>query len=245
MDASCCVFHVSFEHMKKIHRFIGNFDLTAERLLVREPGFVHQLRDVLKLAVGEQIMLCDGQGAEALCAVSAVDRSAIEVTVGSRGAGNDPERRVILYCAMLKRENFEYAVEKAVECGAAMIVPVITAHTVKLGLNLDRLKKIAQEAAEQCGRSVVPEISASTKFRDAIKGAGDNDINYFFDAEGEEFLRAKTFTQTVGVWIGPEGGWEEFETIAAREAGFAVASLGALVLRAETAATVAVYLAAR
>jgi 16S rRNA (uracil1498-N3)-methyltransferase len=231
--------------MKKIHRFIGNFDLTAERLLVRDPGFVHQLRDVLKLRVGEPITLCDGLGSEALCTVSKVDKAAIEVAVGSRGAGNDPERRIVLYCAILKRENFEYAVEKAVECGVAKIVPVISARTVKLGLNSDRLKKIAQEAAEQCGRSIVPEISAPAKFRNAVKGAGENDVNYFFDAEGEEFARAKMLAQTAGVWIGPEGGWEEFETKAARAAGFAVSSLGPLVLRAETAVTVAVYLAAR
>ena len=231
--------------MKKLHRFIGNFDLTAERLLVRDPGFAHQLRDVLKLRAGEQIVLCDGQGAEELCTVRAIDKAAIEVAVGSRGAGNDPERRVILYCAILKRENFEYAIEKAVECGASVIVPIVTAHTVKLGFNSDRLKKIAQEAAEQCGRAVIPEIFEPVKFKAALTAAGENDVNYFFDAAGEEFARAKMLAQTAGVWIGPEGGWEDFETAAAREAWFAVSSLGPLILRAETAVTVAVYLAAR
>jgi len=231
--------------MKKIHRFIGKFDLTAARLLVRDAGFAHQVRDVLKLRAGEPIVLCDGQGTEALCTISAVDKSSIEVAVGARGAGKDPDRRIVLYCAMLKRENFEYAVEKAVECGASAIVPMVTARTVKLGLNLDRLKKIAQEAAEQCGRAVVPEIAAPVKFRDAMKGAGENDANYFFDAEGEGFVRARSLARIVGIWIGPEGGWEDFEIKAAREAGFAVSSLGSLVLRAETAVTVAVYLAAR
>jgi 16S rRNA (uracil1498-N3)-methyltransferase len=231
--------------MKKIHRFIGNFDLTAERLLVRDPDFVHQLRDVLKLHAGEPVVLCDGQGAEALCTVRAVDKAAIEVSIGSRGAGNDPERRIILYCAILKRENFEYAVEKAVECGVAKIIPIVTARTVKLGLNIERLEKIAQEAAEQCGRAVVPAIGAAVKFRDALKGAPENDVNYLFDAGGEEFVRSKMLAQAAGVWIGPEGGWEEFETAAAREAGLIISSLGPLVLRAETAVTVAVYLAAR
>jgi len=231
--------------MKKLHRFIGNFDLTAARLLIREPDIVHQLRDVLKLRVGEQIVLADGRGAEALCKISALDKAAIEVALAEVREGNEPKRRITLYCAILKRENFEYAIEKAVECGAAVIVPLITAHTVKLGLNLERLRKIAREAAEQCGRAVVPEITDAVKFAAALKAAGENDINYFFDAAGEEFARAKPFVAAVGVWIGPEGGWEEFESNAAREAKFAVASLGSLILRAETAATIAVYLAAR
>jgi 16S rRNA (uracil1498-N3)-methyltransferase len=231
--------------MKKLHRFIGNFDLSAGRMLIREPGLAHQIRDVLKLKAGEKIVLSDGRGNEAVVEIAAIDKTSFEVAVGEVQEGDEPKRRVILYCAVLKRENFEYAVEKAVECGASEIVPLITAHTVKLGVNLDRLKKIAQEAAEQCGRSIVPEIKAPVKLVAAIKGAGENDVNYFFDAPGEEFIRVKSLSAKVGVWIGPEGGWEEFETNAAREAGFAVASLGPLILRAETAASVAVYLASR
>lgn len=231
--------------MKKLHRFIGNFDLTAGRMLIRDPGLAHQIRDVLKLKAGEQIILSDGRGNEAVAEIAAIDKTSFEVAVGEVQEGDEPKRRVILYCAVLKRENFEYAVEKAVECGAAAIVPLITAHTVKLGVNLERLQKIAQEAAEQCGRSIVPEIKAPVKLAAAIKGAGENDANYFFDASGEEFARAKSLSATVGVWIGPEGGWEEFELDAAREAGFSFASLGSLILRAETAVSVATYLSAR
>jgi 16S rRNA (uracil1498-N3)-methyltransferase len=231
--------------MKKIHRFIGNFDLTAARLLIRAPGLVHQIRDVLKLCVGERIVLADGRLTEAFCEIAAIDKALIEVVVVKTRAGNEPKRRVTLYCAILKRENFEYAVEKAVECGAAKIVPVITAHTVKLGLNLERLRKIAQEAAEQCGRAVVPEITAPVKLSAALKGAGENDNNYFFDAVGEEFARPAPLEATVGVWIGPEGGWDEFEIEAAHAEGFAVVSLGPFILRAETASAVATYLAAR
>jgi 16S rRNA (uracil1498-N3)-methyltransferase len=231
--------------MKKIHRFIGNFDLTADRLLIREPGLVHQIRDVLKLHKNEQIILANGRGREAVAEVMAIDKAAVEVAVGEAGESNEPKRRVTLYCAILKNENFEYAVEKAVETGVTKIVPLLTAHTVKLGLNLDRLTKIAQEAAEQCGRAIVPLVTAPVKFATALKEARENDINYFFDENGEEFIRTKSLSETVGVWIGPEGGWEKFEIEAAYTAGLTVASLGMLILRAETAATVAVYLAAR
>jgi 16S rRNA (uracil1498-N3)-methyltransferase len=138
--------------MKKLHRFIGNFDLTAARLLIREPDIVHQLRDVLKLRVGEQIVLADGRGAEALCKISALDKAAIEVALAEVREGNEPKRRITLYCAILKRENFEYAIEKAVECGAAVIVPLITAHTVKLGLNLRTVRPRGRSGNNRCGQ---------------------------------------------------------------------------------------------
>lgn len=229
----------------KIHRFIGQFDLNGERLLLRDSDLIHQIRTVLKLQSGEKIVLSDGSGREALAILNNVDKSGIEVSVIERRDADEPQRKVTLYCAILKRENFEYALEKAVEAGASKIVPILTLHTVKLGLNLDRLKKIAKEAAEQSGRGIVPEISEPIKFRQALKEASVNDMNYFFDKAGEEFLRVKPLISTVGVWIGPEGGWDEIEVKAAEEANFASASLGALVLRAETAVTVAVYLATR
>jgi 16S rRNA (uracil1498-N3)-methyltransferase len=200
---------------------------------------------VLKLRVGERVVLADGTGCEALAEIAAIDKSGVEVAVHERRASPEPKKNIILYCALLKRENFEYAVEKAVECGVVKIVPLITARTVKLGLNLDRVRKIAQEAAEQSGRGIVPEISAPVKFSAAIKAASENDINYFFDANGEEFVRAKALAKTIGVWIGPEGGWEDFEIEAAAVNRCVAASLGALILRAETAVTVAVYLSAR
>lgn len=235
------MFHIN----KKIHRFIGAFEINAERLLIRDAEMIHQIKTVLRLKPGEQIVLADGGGREAGAEIKAVAGSGIEVAIIERRPAFEPAKQVILYCALLKRENFEYVVEKAVECGAAKIVPLITARTVKLGYNLDRLKKIAREAAEQSGRGLVPEITAPIKLAAAMKTAGENDVNYFFDATGEDFSRAKSLAKTVGVWIGPEGGWEEFEIAAASQNGFLSAALGTLVLRAETAATVAVYLAAR
>ena len=229
----------------KIHRFIGPFDLNADRSLIRDPDLAHQIRTVLKLRPGEKIVLADGSGTEALASISGIDRSGIEVMVLERRASAEPKRKLTLYCAVLKRENFEFAAEKAVEAGASRIVPLITLHTVKLGLNVERLKKIAKEAAEQCGRGIVPEITEPVRFRQALKEAAGNDVNYLFDASGAEFVRPAPAAATAGVWIGPEGGWDATETAAAREQGFDIVSLGPLILRGETAAAIAVYLATR
>ncbi len=231
--------------MKKIHRFIGQFDLSADRLLIRDPALIHQIRTVLKLRVGEKIMISDGRGQEALARINATAASGVEIEVEARRDAPEPKRDVVLYCAVLKRENFEFVVEKAVECGVKKIVPVHSARTVKLGIKLERLEKIVREAAEQCGRGIVPELCAPLRFKAALKSAAELDVNYFFDADGEEFLRPKLLSAAIGLWIGPEGGWEESEIEEAKQANMVVSSLGRLVLRAETAATVAVYLASR
>jgi 16S rRNA (uracil1498-N3)-methyltransferase len=231
--------------MKKIHRFIGRFELSADRLLIRDADLVHQIRAVLKLQIGERILLADGRGAEALADIAAVDKAAVEVSIVERRVSVEPKKRVTLYCAILKRDNFEYAVQKAVECGVSSIVPLITARTVKLGLNAARLASIVREAAEQSGRGRIPEVAAPRKFDAAIKDALANDANYFFDASEKDWDQPRPSIKTVGVWIGPEGGWEDFELEAAKAKGFIISSLGVLTLRAETAATVAVYLAVR
>lgn len=231
--------------MKKIHRFIGKYEIAADRLLLRDPGIVHQVRTVLKLRKGEKIVLADGAGHEALVTVENLAANGIEVSVDARRDSDEPERQVTLYCAVLKRENFEFVVEKAVETGISRIVPVITARTVKQGIKQDRLEKIAHEAAEQCGRGIVPQVVEPMSFKNALKDAANLDVNYFFDAKGEEYSRPKMLSATVGLWIGPEGGWEDFEIEAAKDNNFTLASLGKLVLRAETAATVAAYLTAR
>ncbi len=231
--------------MKKIHRFIGNFGIDADRFLLRDAVLVHQIRDVLKLKRGEKIALCDGAGREAVYSLALVEKAGIEVIISERRDCEEPLRKAVLYCSVLKRENFEYAVEKAVECGAFRIVPVISARTVKLGLNLERLGKIAREAAEQSGRGIVPEIAAPIKFAEAVKAARGNEENCFFDASGVDFPGPRPSSAPVGIWIGPEGGWEDSEIEAASLARFSVYSLGKRVMRAETAATVAVFLCAR
>ncbi len=157
--------------------------------------------------------------------------------------------RAVLYCAMLKRENFELVVQKATECGVAEIVPIVTARTVKLGLKIDRLQKIAREAAEQSGRGIVPEIFDPMSLKESIVHAKQNNANILFEPSGSHFLGtlvpfrldATKVAMNRGLFIGPEGGWTDDEVDQMRGAGYHVVSLGPRVLRAETAAIVAVF----
>jgi 16S rRNA (uracil1498-N3)-methyltransferase len=177
--------------------------------------------------------------------IEAVDKNQIKLKFDAITKNeHEPTRRVILYCAVLKRENFELVVQKAVEIGVAEIVPIVTERTVKTNLNLSRLEKIIKEAVEQSGRGVLPKISAPQNFSDTLKAVKGNDINWFC-AIGSDSMSTKldSSVKTIGVLVGPEGGWTAHEIEQAKMAGLDFVGLGRTVLRAETAAIVATFLA--
>jgi 16S rRNA (uracil1498-N3)-methyltransferase len=149
--------------------------------------------------------------------------------------------QVILYCSIIKRENFELMAQKATEVGVKEIVPLLSSRTIKLNIKSERVEKIIKEASEQSGRGKVPELHPPMTFKDALEHAKSNDLNLFFDPSGKIFSPL-TQEKKIGVFIGPEGGWDEDEIGLARAQNFQIVSLGKLVLRAETAAIVASFL---
>jgi len=148
-----------------------------------------------------------------------------------------------LYVSILKKDNFEVVTQKATEVGATKIVPIISARTIKKDVNMERLRRIATEASEQSGRTVVPEISVPIDFAVAVDLARENDVNYAFEKEMPEFdnVAVQKF-KSVGLFIGPEGGWLPEELDKMKQNKFVFAGLGKNVLRAETAAIVATFL---
>lgn len=228
----------------KIHRFYINGELSTGALTVADPEMHNQIRNVLKLEMGEPVILFNGAGVEAVGSIAAIGKKEVTVEITEiRKNSNEPARIVRLYLSLLKNEHFELAAQKAVECGVSEIIPVITSRTVKLALKAERVIKIMQEAAEQSGRGVIPRLAEVMKFDEAIASAKYNGQNFFCDGGARETLTPKA--GQVGVWIGPEGGFTPEEVAMAKRAGCTEASLGALTLRAETAAIVATYLATR
>jgi 16S rRNA (uracil1498-N3)-methyltransferase len=232
----------------KIHRFISNFNLDKKISSISNKEIYNQIKNVLRLKSGEQIILGDGKGREALAEIVSFGKHAVGVNVLKTEENQaESEMKPVLYLAILKKENFELVAEKAVEVGVAEIVPIITTRTVKINLRLDRLEKIIREAAEQSGRGILPTIGKILSFRDAIHHAEGNDSNLFFEVRAPKFEQGKLRVDVgcrVGVWIGPEGGWDEEEIKMAQDKNFQLVSLGKLTLRAETAAIVATYLVA-
>lgn len=228
----------------KIHRFIDqNFNLNQNSLVVTDREIINQWKNVLRLTVGEKLILGDGNTYEATGEIIKMTGDLAEVKLDEKVLNNnEPERQVNLYCAILKKENFELVVQKAVEVGVTKIVPITTERTVKQNLNFDRLIKIAKEAAEQSGRGIIPIIEPITDFATALTEATKTGPTFIFDLTATEKFN-QTSLPIINLFIGPEGGFTEKEVAWAKKLGVNVASLGPLTLRGETAAIVASYLA--
>ncbi|OGJ67673.1 hypothetical protein A3B61_04630 [Candidatus Peribacteria bacterium RIFCSPLOWO2_01_FULL_53_10] len=241
----------------RLHRFFIDADLTCSPLEITNADLLHQWMKVLRLQKGDALTLCNGKGSEAKGTLQSLSRERATVEFEQpRPVTTEPNRVVTLYCSVLKRENFEWVVQKSVEVGVKTIVPIIAERTVKTGLKMNRLRSIAREATEQSGRGIIPEISDPLEFDRALEKAKKG-ANIFFHCNVSEKIQpfsnstmqqsnqmAKKHTHvSLGVWIGPEGGWTEGEVEQAIHRGFNIHSLGSLTLKAETAAVIASYLA--
>jgi len=216
-----------------------------------------RLATVLRLRAGDEVILFDGSGDDVRVRLDQVSQRAVEGRVVERvEAPPEPRVRVHLYQSISKGERFEWLVEKATELGVARIVPLIAGRSVvRTGGDAskrERWRRIAVEAAEQCGRGRAPAVEAPQRFDDAIPAApgvlvlpyeeaADDapSIGRALDAE----IDALFALEETSIFIGPEGGFDPAEVAQAREAGAAIVTLGSRVLRSETAGLVALTLA--
>ncbi|MCE9628839.1 MAG: 16S rRNA (uracil(1498)-N(3))-methyltransferase [Candidatus Vogelbacteria bacterium] len=227
----------------KLHRFIVG-SLSSGQVKLDDLELYNQWKNVLRLEVGALILLTDGQGQEAQATIVSYQGNKILVEVGEvKTVDSGDSNQVFLCCAVLKKENFELVCQKATEIGVSQIIPVLTTRTVKLGLNEERLNKIIKEAAEQSGRVVVPTLNSITTWSEVLS-VSSFDHKIIFDKQGDSSeIRAGDKNKKIAILVGPEGGFTNEEIIEARQAGWEIKSLGQNILRGETAAIVATYLA--
>lgn len=226
----------------KIHRFLASFDLNQPTIDITEKNLVHQMHRVLKLQKDESVILGNGKSMEIRGAIVEIDRHHVLIRVFEKYINtNEPTKLVKLYCAILKRENFELIVQKATEIGVSEIIPILSERTIKTSLKYDRLYTIAHEAAELAGRGKIPQIHEAQSLGEALSSATGTKL--FFDVTGSPLETLSLSPITYNLFIGPEGGWTEAELALAKENNCELVSLGKLTLRGETAAIVASYLA--
>ena len=226
----------------KLHRFILSLNLKKDLIISKDNELINQIKNVLRLKTGHFVILADGFKNEAKASIKSFSKNEIEFKIEERFENKDePTKNIKLYCAILKKENFELVIQKATEIGVKAIIPIRSAHTVKQNIKLDRLNKIAKEASEQSGRSVIPDIYEPLSFAEALEDSKTNEANFIFDTDAKEkFYSDKN---NIGIFIGPEGGWTEKEIGEAQKQNIKIVSLGKLTLRAETAAIVSSFIA--
>jgi 16S rRNA (uracil1498-N3)-methyltransferase len=220
----------------------------------------HQVRDVLHLGAGEQLMLLDNSGDEVLASIAKSGRAGVEVQVLERRAGkSESPVRIVLCQGLLKSARFEWILEKGTELGVAVFAPILCRRSMA-GLEeagpakIQRWQRIIQEAAEQCGRSRLPELLPIRPLIHALNDIprGALALMAWEEEQGQhlnQVLASRSILNqstradqsvTVVLLIGPEGGLMAEEVMLAQRYGVQVVSLGPRILRAETAALAAV-----
>ncbi len=199
------------------------------------------LGNVLRLGVGGEVLLIDGASGEWLATVTEARRKHMQLRVERRTRPVEAVPDLWLAFAPVKRAQLDWLVEKATELGVARLMPVVTARTVVERVKGERLRSIAIEAAEQCGRTLVPTIDEPVSLAKLLAGRMAGRTLYFADETGGEVVGKAFEVGPAMILTGPEGGFTPDERAAIRAADEVRAmSLGPRILRAETAALAAV-----
>lgn len=238
-----------------MRRFFAEPENISEHQIELNPDESRHLRDVLRLHVGSRVSVFDGAGNEFVCLIEKIGRrdESARLKIAERVPPIAPESALdlTLAIALLKGEKFDLVVQKVTELGVTKIVPLETARAdVKIKderdalKRLDRWRRIALEACKQSGRAALPEIAKPEQFDDFVENLPKNQTAILFAERGGEQVHQiwHEKVESGTVIVGAEGGWEDAEIENARKNGVSIITLGGRILRAETAAIVAVTL---
>lgn len=218
----------------KIHRFYVPVPLTLGSITIPSVELVSQLNRVLRLPVGGEIVVFDNSGYQYRAAILGYQKDSVSLEVLEKQENTVKlGREIWLFAAIVKKDNFEWIVEKATELGVSHIVPVISARTEKKDLNISRITKVSIEAAEQSGRATIPEIHGILKLADCLATYSEQKA-VVWEPTAAKFDKKDMLTID-SMYIGPEGGWTKEELELFEKKGVKQMSLGPQVLRAETA----------
>lgn len=205
----------------------------------------HYLVRVMRVSVGDAVVLCDDATGEWAARVDDVGKRDLALSCVSLLRGREAVPDFTLCPALLKKDRFDLVLEKACELGVARIQPVLTRRCVADKLNLERARTILTEAAEQCARTALPVLCEPLPLAALLRGWDESQTLFFADETGGESAAA-AFTAAPGsaaLLTGPEGGFDEAERASIRALPSAgPISLGPRILRGETAAIAGIAL---
>ena len=226
--------------------FVDKSAIIENEITVSGQDAFHIARS-LRMAVGDGITVCDGTGEEYVCRLSRIrdDECTAEILSHGKSSSESPVK-ISLYMAYPKSDKLELVIQKAVELGCTEIIPFESSRCIKrpkaekIEKQTARLSRIAEEAAKQCGRGVLPLVCEPISFSEMLRQAGDAECALFC-YEGENAVSMKTLLEanvdkkSFAVIVGSEGGFSPEEAEAAIRAGLHSVNLGPRILRCETA----------
>lgn len=222
--------------------YINKEDIQENIAIIKGEEAQHISR-VLRMKKGDTVTLCDGEGTFYDATLTDFSDKTVTAEISDGySAPTEPKVQLTVFQGVPKHPKLETVIQKLTEIGAVRLVPMDTKRAVaKLdkSAKVDRLRKIAQEAAKQSKRGIVPEVTDAVPFKKAVEMAMQADLALIpYEEETEvslkSALRGKT-PKTVSVMIGPEGGFDESEIRMAKDAGIQSVTLGKRILRTETA----------
>ena len=224
-------------------------DAVKENSIVIEGEDAKHIGTVMRAKVGEKLTVCDGYNRDYECTIEEIEKNKVTLSIDSSAECDvEPELKITLFQALPKADKMELILQKCTELGVTEFVPVATERAVvKLdkkdkAKKTERWQKIVESAAKQSGRGVVPKVQEPVSFAEAVKMASLLDGSIIpYELEEENGLKefAKDFKgKTLGIFIGPEGGFTQSEVEKCLEAGFKSITLGKRILRTETAGMV-------
>ena len=236
------------DNVKMLRRFIiSTEDIIGDSATLTGQNARH-LKTVLRLNPGEAVILVDGKGTEYKGVIRTIDPDRVEVAIREKSASiAESPVHIIVAQALLKDKKMDGLIRQLTELGVSNWLPFTAARSIprpskkRMDTRLDRWRKITTEALKQCRRGRAIDISCTMNFESALSHGSDCDLKIMF-WEGATFSLEKIETsgaskppQKIIALFGPEGGFTRDEVASAKAEGFAIATLGPRILKAETA----------
>lgn len=232
-----------------MNRFFVDMDgREAEQTIDITGKDVNHIKNVLRLKQKEEIIVSDGRGRDYRCRISGMTNEKIVAEILDICDNfSELETEITLFQGYPKADKMELIIQKTVELGVKRIVPVMTGRTIvklddkKAEKKIERYNAIALGAAKQSGRGVIPEVMMPVSFKQALEIAADLEMNLipYEEAAGvaysKRIMRDIKGKKSLGIFIGPEGGFTHEEVIQAQAIGAHAITLGHRILRTETA----------
>lgn len=229
-------------------RFFLSPDKFSENTVLIDGENARHIAKALRMRVGDTVTLCDGENNEYLCRLDAFTDTQVYATVLEKSeCKSEPPYRVTLLQCLPKSDKMEYIIQKSVELGVNRIIPMESSRCVvrlddkSAPKKIERWQKIANEAAGQCGRGILPAVEMPMPFAGALELLKEGGLGMFcYENErirtiSEVLKSCENPPKDIFVLIGSEGGFSPEEARLAEEKGFIVTGLGSRILRAETA----------
>lgn len=227
--------------------FVEDFQV-GDLSVTIEGGDVNHIRNVLRMRAGEKVRISTASGKNYLCRLAEIGEMCVQAEILTADV-EDTElpNRICLFQGLPKSDKMELIIQKGVELGACEIIPVAMKNCVvkmdekKAAAKTQRWQEIAKSAAKQSKRSLIPTVHEPMDYRRAIALAGEMEVKLvpYESARGmaatREAIESIRPGQSIGIFIGPEGGFADDEIVLAKEAGMELISLGKRILRTETA----------